>query len=211
MLDDFANFRKSKYGFTLIELVVVVSIIGILLAVILPRAQRATEEAKFAMVRQQASEISAHIVQWGQDKVGVQYSRGNITLLDLLTKEITAEAHPDAGITSKPLVDRYTGSDNFQQISASVPDGHEPENPFNNRSYFHAANNAQEVPSIKPGLLYLASATDESSEGRSLRGFYLITTGQPDNTIPQWHGEQGTQGEGLRHGTFVVRVPELQE
>lgn len=208
--------QNDQQGFTLIELLVVIVIIGILLSVILPRAHRATNDARFSMIRQHASEIGSHIVQWGQDKVSVQYESGNFTLLNVLTEEISGEQADEAGFSSQPLADHYTGHENYEQVSSGVPGDFELKNPFNNRSYFHSFNNDENAqgetiaPSVKPGLLYLASGLDESPDGRNLRTFYFLITGQPDGTTPRWHGNMGLEGEGMRHGMFVVRVPEYR-
>lgn len=205
---------NSPKGFTLIELLLVLAIFGIVLAVVLPRAHRATNDAKFSMARQHASEIASQIVQWGQAKVAVQYETGNFSLINVLSEEISGDLAARAGFSSKPLVNRYTGDENFQQVSEMISGDFNLTNPFNNRSYFHQTNDDRTIagavvaPSIKPGLLYLASGSDEIDDGRHLRNFYLVITGQPDGNQARWFGSMGLEGEGLRHGIFVVRVPE---
>ena len=49
---------RNEKGFTLIELLLVVMIIGFMLAIILPRGLRATTDAKYNLVRQNAAELA---------------------------------------------------------------------------------------------------------------------------------------------------------
>ena len=49
---------KDNRGFTLIEILLVVVIIGLMLAVIVPRAWRANIDAKYGLVRQNCSELA---------------------------------------------------------------------------------------------------------------------------------------------------------
>lgn len=200
-------------GFTLIELLVVMLIIGIIFSVVLPRAQRASNDAKFAMIRQHASEIASHVVQWGQDKVGVQYESGSYTLSDVMSREISGNDAVRVGFSSKPLINRYTGDAHYEQISGAISGDFELKNPFNNRSYFHPANDDRDsngnavVPSPLPGLLYMASGTDGPRVNRRMKTFYFIITGKPADGVARWYGNMGPGGESLRHGVFIARVP----
>lgn len=201
---------KKQSGFTLIELLVVVLIIGILLSVILPRAQRATVDAKYSVIRQYGSEIASYVVQWGQDKASIQHKSGTITLIDLLKVDVDDE---QAGISSKPLINRYTGDEHYNQVSSIVVNPDDIKNPFNNRSYFNLVNDDKNpqgeviAPSIKPGLLYLASGYAGETDSAGSELFYFIITGQAENDEPRWYGQMGTDGEDLRQGIFVVRLP----
>ncbi|SDU49803.1 type II secretion system protein [Desulfobacula phenolica] len=65
------QLRNSK-GFTLIELLLVVVIIGLMLAVIVPRAMRANVDAKYGNVRQIGSELASWAVEWAESEVQSQ-------------------------------------------------------------------------------------------------------------------------------------------
>jgi prepilin-type N-terminal cleavage/methylation domain-containing protein len=59
-------------GFTLIELVLVTAIIGVLLAVVVPRAWRANVDSKYGTLRQMAVAIGGHAQEWGQGQLNSQ-------------------------------------------------------------------------------------------------------------------------------------------
>jgi prepilin-type N-terminal cleavage/methylation domain-containing protein len=66
------TMTRNKKGFTLIEILLVVVIIGIMLAVIVPRAWRANVDAKYGLVRQNATELVSFAHKWAEQ--GIQAS-----------------------------------------------------------------------------------------------------------------------------------------
>ncbi len=202
-------------GFTLIELLLVVIVIGMLLAVILPRAMVAEREAKFAIVRQHATEIGSYTVQWAQGAAWAKNQTASQTIRDILTRPVQEEEARQAGFSSLPLVDRYSGDPHFRdQVGRLIPGGFTPANPFNGQSYFSPANDARDAegriitPAAEPGLLYLVSvpSTETNDWGEPLHhAFYFIFTGQPENknAPPLWYNNQGTEPAAAERGIFV--------
>lgn len=76
--------KKTNKGFTLIELLLVVVIMGIMLAVIVPRGQRATVDAKYSQVRQNGSEVAAFALQWAELMINAQDDSAGATLKDYM-------------------------------------------------------------------------------------------------------------------------------
>lgn len=63
---------KNSKAFTLIELLLVVVIIGLMLAVIVPRAWRANIDAKYGLVRKNCSELASWAHEWAEKGILAQ-------------------------------------------------------------------------------------------------------------------------------------------
>lgn len=191
---------SSGDGFTLLELLLVIAIIGVILSVVLPRALRANREVKFNQVRQTGSEIGSYIVQWAQDQVVAQTESSKYSIKDYLMESIGPET---TGIKSGPIVNKYTGNENFNGVEKLVPPEKLPINPFNGASYFNIVNDdTANVPGRKPGLLYFVSGIDPVGKG-TYRNFYFIYTGVNGN----WHGQMNHEDpDAIRRGVFVTRL-----
>ena len=196
----------SRQGFTLIEMLLVVALMGVMLAVVLPRAVRANNEAKFSQVRQYATEIASYTMQWAQSKTSSQPEDGPYTAKHFLMN------HPDpelAGFATQPLVYQYTGSDNFNGVEKIIPSETMPKNPFNEVSYFSKVNDDTKAPSPKPGLLYLVTGLDSVGQGKDYRYFYFLFTFGESKGQPQWYGGiDHKNSDDIRNGVFVTRLPD---
>ena len=76
---------NKRNGFTLIEILLVVVIIGIMLAVIVPRAWRANTDAKYNILRQHSTEIASFGIQWCEDQLRSQDDDSPGSLADYLS------------------------------------------------------------------------------------------------------------------------------
>jgi len=224
--------KFSTRGFTILEFLLVITIFGLVLAVVLPRALRATYEAKFGMVRQYGSEIASYMTQWAENQVQAQRELSPYTIKDYFMENIDRGT---AGFRSPALIDKYTGNDAFNGVQMLVPPEKIQKNPFNGVSYFNEANDDPEyVPSPKTGLLYFVSGVDPTVHNQYFRNFYLIFTGtgrsgqwlpwvterdkqgervvrkeRDIDTRANWYGLMDNQDpDAIRHGIFVARVPD---
>ena len=198
----------NKAGFTLIEILLVMTIIGLAMVVIIPRAMRANTDSKFSLVRQYGSEMAGYIITWAERQTRSQRENTNFTLKDFLFDDVS---EGEAGFNSNRLVDKYTGHDDFNGVESLVPPDQKPRNPFNEASYFDKANDDIEVPSKKAGLLYLAALEDPRD--RDYLNFYLLytSTGE-DEEGNRWHGEMSHLDlDKIRRGVFVSRLYDDEE
>ena len=72
----------NRKGFTLIEILLVVVIIGIMLAVIVPRAWRANIDAKYGLIRQNCSELGSFGMQWAEIELLAQDEQSSTATMD---------------------------------------------------------------------------------------------------------------------------------
>ena len=205
--------RCCSAGFSLLEFLLVLALIGFLLAVILPRFQRATTASRFAEVRNQATEIASFINQWTDAQVRAQLSDTSFLPKDFLMERISTANN---NFRSEPLHHHYTGNDNFNGVEMLISTDDIPRNPFNQASYFNPVNDDRKItPSLNPGLIFLTSFREKRGQvgDRGLRFFYLIFTGTDADpsasNLGSWYGGMADEIEsGIRRGVLVNRYPD---
>lgn len=204
------NMRDRAKGFTLIEILMVVAIIGVMLAVIVPRGWRANVDAKYNMVRQSAAELASWGLTWAERNLNTQDVSHDSDLNDYVgtlhgytgnntnTNWVSAQVNvPNRGV---PATRPKNG------VLEIMPSDKELRNPFNGVSYFESVHDGNVV---QPGLLYLATATDTSG-GTTYDNYYFLFLGQDSNAAAQWHAGMGTGANpplaNLRNGVFMTRL-----
>lgn len=183
--------KRNQRGFTLIELLLVVVIIGVMLAVIVPRAWRANVDAKYGLVRQNASELASFASQWIEQQLEAQDSTSTASTYTYLrsltwTGATAVNTLPGTGDNSgrwiannatsnwvgtgaggAAITGRSMGgvADSVPEntVQAIVPPEREPRNPFNGASVFVTANNPTTTPI--PGAIAAGGAADATAGG----------------------------------------------
>lgn len=181
------KLRRKEKGFTLIELLLVVVIIGLMLAVIVPRAWRANIDTKYGLVRQAGSELASWGQEWTEQMIEAapDTGAGRAVYYYASLSGTDPGALPPAGgdqawvanqafnwvgtwtpstRTAAPvqITDRAgTGVPSAPEapVIAIVPPEKHPRNPFNGASYFTSANYPP-TSGITPGAIACCSIAD---------------------------------------------------
>ncbi len=220
---------SGKRGFTLIEILLVVVIIGIMLSVIVPRAWRANVDAKYTLVRQSCTELASFAQGWAESQMAAQEEASTCKIvnylnslasktfvLGLVTDSFTWLADTDASnwnSTGSPvsISGRNPGGSGPDTPEKSVEDMIPPEkmprNPFSGSAVFHSSN----YPASADTPIAGAIACGEAVSGNS-QYFGLIWQGTGSNVGgcatdgAEFYAGQSTSLEGLRNGVFLAQV-----
>jgi type II secretory pathway pseudopilin PulG len=212
--------NERSFGFTIIELLLVITIIGAILAVIVPRAWRAGVEAKYGLVQQNCTELASWANEWAQRQLESQPDTATSVLNDY---------YKSLGRNSQGLGTVFwVGLDNWSNWNTNNPNGFIyidnrgnllingfptakvqqllppeklPRNPFNGVQVFSSANDS--TTTIVPGAIGCTWVADTLV----YRYYALIYLGTDSTTNATFHaGQDSTTVAGLRNGVFMARL-----
>ncbi|NOX25152.1 MAG: type II secretion system protein [Deltaproteobacteria bacterium] len=202
---------KGNRGFTLLEVLIVGTIVGILLAVIIPRAQMARVAAKYNVVRQSAGELGRWANEWverNRNSQPVAATCRDYRYADTLASYFTAENTKSNWNRSNTNTINNPTASCGAAITAAVqeimPEDKPLKNPFNGLSYFNPAN---DPTTVVPGALKLASFPATPAPGDTV-DYYFIYLGTSSTSITTFYGGMGDGSTlaNLRNGVFMSQL-----
>ena len=208
-------------GFTLIEVVLVTAIIGVLLAVVVPRAWRANVDAKYGTLRQMTVAIGGTAQEWAQGQLNTQPTASTAILHayfdTLVGSPGTDEGAP--GYVSDPGLN-WTGAAVDVDGRKNTPTGSDlpptavvrdlvaPDaalrNPFTGIELLRAEATAGNR--MQQGALAAGWAENENGMRYYALIWHSSETIPPGNTDLRWYAGQGQTLAGLRNGVMFAQV-----
>ena len=226
------NRLSCNNGFTLIELLLVVGIIGVLLAVVIPRAIRSNVNAKYGIVDKNCAELKSYAVQWAEKSIRAQDEQNSTATLGDYYASLTGQA---AGLTGGFLQQwiATSANNNWNMGNPPVPGGATimiagrqmqgaaaapedtvediipPEksirNPFNSVSVFRNPNDPATQGNPVTGAIALGFQQENVASG-AFYYFAFAYQGTDSTTM----GIQGTDGTSFHAGSGLSDIPALR-
>jgi general secretion pathway protein G len=134
----------AKKGFTLVEILIVVVILGILAAIVIPQFTQASESARASSLKSQLQTIRSQLELYQIQHLGDYPTLANLNLNDSAWGNMTVKTNADGTTTGTPDLGPY-----LQKA---------PANPFTN-----AANNTVVMALTGTGTADIAWGYDEST------------------------------------------------
>ena len=205
--------KRSQSGFTLVELLLVTVIVGIIIAVIVPRAWRANIEAKYGLVQQAATELGSWGMTWAERNQESQDETDSCVLNEYVDTLVGFTGDESAGAnwttnTAAPVY-QTPSCRTFSNINYTVadimPQEKQPRNPFNGLSYFNALNDGV---TLQTGLLTLLRFPAGALAAGTDYDYYFVYTGTDSTSTSNYHAGMGTGSSlaELRNGIFMARL-----
>jgi prepilin-type N-terminal cleavage/methylation domain-containing protein len=211
------RWKNKRKGFTLIEILLVVVIIGIMLAVIVPRAWRANIDTKYGLVRQNCSELGSFTMEWAENQIESAGPTSAATINNYLSTLVTG---PRAWVgatgasnwndnTAAPgglvaIPNRVPGAPETSVFGITPPDK-QPRNPFNGASVFSTSNDGN--TGVIAGAIFCGGVAEPGVPASQWNYYAFVFLGTDSLSTTDFHASQSIADlEGLRNGVFLARV-----
>lgn len=214
------NKRLKSAGFTLIEILLVVVIIGVMLAVIVPRAWRANVDTKYGLVRQNGNELASFAMNWAEQMILAQQPDSTAVIHNYMTtlcgvynrNWVASGVNCNWNSNGGPYnVGGRNPSAPESSVEDIIPPEKVPRNPFNGTSVFSLSNYPQSVGTPVVGTLFGASYRYTTVGSGDPRIFTLLFQGTDSTTITPgtattFHAGQAPDSlGGVRNGIFIYQ------